>query len=90
MTARETLAPTLSTELRETIHAWFAGRHKPVQDSAAILAALADLAAEQIAANPTHDAQCAAMSLFTHDIIVGITAANRRRLCGIACTIVKQ
>lgn len=90
MSAREALAPTLAVELRETIWAWFAGRNKPIQDSGVILAALADLATEQIAANPMGDAQIRVMNHFMEDVIRGCNAANRRQMGGIACTIVKQ
>jgi hypothetical protein len=84
------MAPRLSVELRETIQAWFAARNKPIQDSAVILAALADLATEQIAANPMGAAQIRVMNCFLDDIIRGCNAANRRQMGGIACTIVKQ
>lgn len=80
-------APTLSTELREAIATWFTARRQPM-DSALILDALADLAAEQIAANPTYDTQCEVFGLFTQFTIVHITAANRRRMGGVECELV--
>lgn len=89
MTAtRHTVAPTLAVELREAIHEWFAARGKPMQDSELILAALADLAAEQIAANPTLGAQHGVMNQLIKDIIRGCHAANRRRIGDIEATII--
>lgn len=90
--ARPMTAPGLTVELREAIDRWFAARDM-IPISGAILAALADLAAEQIAANPiaanpTHEAQCVVMSQFTHDIIVCINAANRRRMGGVQVELV--
>jgi hypothetical protein len=88
---RQLTAGHLSTELRETIVRWFAARSTPaIQDSELILAALADLAAEQILANPTHTAQVRVMNHFADDIIRGCNAANRRRPGGIEVTIIKQ
>lgn len=84
-------APTLAVELRETVARWFAARNTPaMQSSELILAALADLAAEQITANPTYELQDKATRLLIEDIFRGCRAANRRRMGGIPVTIVKQ
>jgi hypothetical protein len=83
-------APTLPLELRETIARWFAARDANMQSSELILSALADLAAEQITANPTYAAQTEVIGRFTQDVFSGCNAANRRRMGGIAVTIVKQ
>jgi hypothetical protein len=84
------LAPTLTVALRETIRDWFAARGKPMQESELILAALADLAAEQISENPTHTAQVRVMNHFANDIIRTCNAANRLRMSGIEVTTVTQ
>jgi hypothetical protein len=80
----------LSTELREAIARWFSARGDTMQSSQVILFALADLAAEQIAANPTRPTQEQAINRFIDDVIHGCNAANRRRMGGIPVTIVKQ
>jgi hypothetical protein len=90
MSARQTQAPTLAVELREAIRDWFSARGKTMQDSELILAALADLAAEQIAANPTFRDQHGVMNKFVKDIIGGCYAANRRRMDDMQATPVKQ
>jgi hypothetical protein len=88
---RTMTAPTLALELRETIARWFSARHTPVmQSSDLILSALADLTAEQIAANPTHAAQTKVLQGVLNDIFCGCNAANRRRLGGVPVTIVTQ
>jgi hypothetical protein len=87
---RPMTAPTLALELRETIARWFAARQIPMQSSKVILFALADLAAEQITANPTQPTQEQAINRFIDDVVHGCNAANRRRTGGIPITIVKQ
>ena len=87
---RPMTAPTLALELRETIARWFAARNGTMQSSRVILFALADLAAEQITANPTQPTQEQAISRFFDDVIHGCDAANRRRMGGVPVTIVKQ
>jgi hypothetical protein len=84
------VAPTLALELRETIASWFSARDNAMQSSELILAALADLAAEQIAANPTRAAQNQVLHLHLHEIMRHCTCAIRRRLGGRSVTIVKQ
>lgn len=84
---RPMTAPGLTTELRETIAAWFAARDT-IQNSQAILAALADLATEQVAANPTPQAQTTVLNHFIDDIIRGLNAANRRRMGGVQVGLV--
>lgn len=81
------MALTLALELRETIARWFSARDMPMQSSRVILFALADLAAEQITANPTQEQ---VINRFIDDVVHGCNAANRRRLGGIPVTIVKQ
>jgi hypothetical protein len=76
-------APKLAVELREAINGWFAARGGPIHDSEMIMAALADLAAEQVAANPTPQAQTKVLNRFIRDIIRGLNAANRRRMGGV-------
>ena len=89
--SRTMTAPTLPLELRETIARWFSARDTPaMQSSELILSALADLAAEQITANPTWAAQSDVLKKLIHEILGGCNAANRRRLGGIPVTIVKQ
>ena len=87
---RPMTAPTLALELRETIARWFAARNNTMQSSRVILFALADLAAEQITANPTRPTQEQAIKGFFDDVIHGCDAANRRRMGGVPVTIVKQ
>ena len=87
---RQLAAPTLALELRETIARWFAARQIPMQSSQVILFALADLAAEQITANPTRPTQEQAISRFFYDVTHDCKAANRRRMGGVPVTIVKQ
>lgn len=88
---RPLTAPTLALELREAIARWFSARDTPaMQSSELILAALADLAAEQVAANPVRDAQNTVLAALIHDIFRGCNAANRRRMGGVPCIIVKQ
>jgi len=83
-------APTLATDLREKIRDWFEARDIPMQSSRVILFALADLAAEQITANPTQQTQRQAIDRFIGDVVHDCHAANRRRMGGIPVTIVKQ
>ena len=90
LSLRPMTAPTLALELRETIARWFAARQTPMQSSKVILFALADLAAEQITANPTQPTQEQASSRFLDDVTHGCDAANRRRMGGVPVTIVKQ
>jgi hypothetical protein len=87
---RPMTAPTLPLELRETIARWFAARNIPMQSSRVILSALADLAAEQITANPTQPTQEQAINRFIDDVVHGCNAANRRRIGGVPAIIVKQ
>ena len=84
---RRVMAPTLAMELRETIARWFAARVTPeIQSSAQILSALADLAAEQIVANPTDHAQVRVTQRFMQEIFRGCRATNRLHLSGLAVT----
>lgn len=82
-------AGDLSTELRESIQNWFALRGQ-MPNSATILKALADLTAEQIAANPTGVDQVAVFNRFIDATVTATNAAVRRRMGGIRCAIVKQ
>ena len=82
-------APSLALELRETIARWFAARDL-MMNSEAILAALADLAAEQITSNPTRATQVKVLELFMDDVVRVSNAAIRRQLGGVPCVIVKQ
>jgi hypothetical protein len=84
---RQMTAPSLTLELRECIARWFSARDL-MPNSQAILAALADLAAEQIAANQTIDQQCAVFRNFARDIDTMIAAANRKRMGGIEVELV--
>ena len=88
-TPRDLPAPTLALELRETIARWFSARDK-MQSSELILAALADLVAEQITANPTRAAQVKALDRFMDETVRVANAAIRRQLGGMQVTIVKQ
>ena len=84
------VAPTLALELREAIARWFSARDNAMQSPELILAALADLTAEQIAANPTRAAQNQVLHLHLHEIMRHCTCAIRRRLGNAPVTIVKQ
>jgi hypothetical protein len=86
-TPRPMTAPGLTVELREAIAGWFAARDV-MPNSAAILAALADLAAEQISANPTLHAQIGVFTALVRDIDAIVAAANRRRMGGLECELV--
>jgi hypothetical protein len=89
MSARETMAPTLAVELRETIRDWFAARGTPME-SEAILSALADLVAEQVWEHPTPDTQTKALRDFHRKFLRFHAEAFRRSLGGVVVTIVKQ
>lgn len=83
-------APTLALELRETIARWFTVRDNAMQNSELILAALADLTAEQIVANPTQAAQNRELSFHLYEILRLCSCAIRRRPGGLPVTIVRQ
>ena len=85
---RPTTAPTLALELRESIAHWFAARG--MQNSALTLSALADLAAEQIAANPTYEAQAEICNQHITAIICGCNAVNQRQPGGMPNIVRKQ
>lgn len=88
--AQPIVAPTLALELRETIARWFAARDNAMQSSELILSALADLAAEQIAANPTQTARNQVLHFHLHEILRHCSCAIRRRLGSVPVTIVTQ
>jgi thymidylate kinase len=84
---RPMTAPTLALELRETIARWFSARDT-MPNSQLILAVLADLAAEQIAANPTHETADAALKQFHREFLRSYATAVRLSLGGAAAIIV--
>ena len=88
---RPMAAPTLALELRETIERWFSARDTPaMQSSELILSALADLLAEQIAANPTPETADAALKHFHREFLRSYATTVRRSLGGVLVTLVRQ
>ena len=86
---RPMTAPTVALELRESIARWFAARGT-MPNSQLILAALADLAAEQIAANPTAERADAALKHFHREFLRSYANAVRRSPGGVLVTLVRQ
>jgi hypothetical protein len=89
MSARETVAPKLAVELREAIRDWFAARGTPME-SQVILDALADLLAEQVAANPTPELSDAALKQFHQQFFRLFADAVRINLGGVSVKLVRQ
>ena len=84
---RPMTASTLALELREAIARWFSARGA-MPNSQLILAALADLAAEQIAANPTPETADAVLKQFHREFLRSYVTAVRLGLGGAAAIVV--
>lgn len=85
--ARQLTAGQLSTEIRETIARWLE-QQKSARSSALIFAALADIAGEEIAANPDEIAQLEALNHFVDRVILARRHANRVRMGGVLVDLV--
>lgn len=86
---RPITAPGLALELREAAERWFEA-HDLMPNSAAILAALAELAAEQITANPDINTQADIARGLLQDIFRSWIGNSRRLGCVQIGPTVKQ